>query len=164
MTDLLATLALALGRLCQTNRCLLATAESCTGGLVAELITAVPGSSALFERGFVTYSNLAKQEMLGVPKATIEQYGAVSEQTAIAMALGALKHSHAHMSVAITGIAGPDGGSADKPVGTVWFAWAKKNGTCQAQLQHFTGDRVSIREQAAEFALNQLIQLNKTNG
>lgn len=159
MTNNLVTLAQTLGQICQTKHLMLATAESCTGGLVAELITAIPGSSAWFERGFVTYSNIAKQEMLGVQKTTLEQYGAVSAQTAREMAIGALTHSHAQISIAITGIAGPEGGTVEKPVGTVWFGWANTQGDYQAQLQQLTGDRATIREQAAEFALRVLIKL-----
>ena len=159
MTEHLLTLATTLGQTCKTNKLMLTTAESCTGGLIAELITAIAGSAVWFERGFVTYSNIAKQEMLGVQKITLEQQGAVSEQTAIEMATGALKHSHAQLSVAVTGIAGPDGGSAEKPVGTVWFAWASSQGNCLAQSRHFSGDRNSIRRQATEFALNGLIKL-----
>src|SRR5271168_2570870 len=102
----------------------IATAESCTGGLVAALLTEIPGSSAVVERGFVTYSNAAKRELLGVPAATLETHGAVSEATARAMALGALAHSRAQVAVSVTGIAGPDGGSAEKPVGLVHFARA----------------------------------------
>jgi nicotinamide-nucleotide amidase len=158
MTSQLTILAQQLGHVCKAKQVMLVTAESCTGGLIAELITAIPGSSAWFERGFVTYSNLAKEEMLGVTKSTLDQYGAVSEQTAIEMALGALKHSHAQVSVSVTGIAGPAGGSAEKPVGTVWFGWATHD-TCQAEMRLFTGDRTTIREQAAEFALTNLVKL-----
>ncbi len=135
----------------------LATAESCTGGLVAKLLTDVAGSSEWFERGFVTYSNAAKTELLGVPAALIEQHGAVSEEVVRAMAEGALQHSHAQASLAITGIAGPSGGSAEKPVGLVWFAFAAKDRATQSVSKVFTGDRAAIREQAAEFALEQLI-------
>ncbi len=157
-THLLA-LANELGLALKTKQLLLATAESCTGGLIAELITAIPGSSTWFERGFVTYTNLAKQEMLGVQKTTLEQYGAVSEQTVIEMALGAIKHSHAQLSIAVTGIAGPDGGSELKPVGTVCFAWVKANKICLAKTHQFSGDRIAIRQQAAEFAMTELIKL-----
>lgn len=158
MTHQLIILAKTLGQLCKDKHLMIATAESCTGGLIAETITSVSGSSAWFERGFVTYSNLAKQEMLGVQKTTLEQYGAVSEQTAIEMALGALKHSHAQLSVAITGIAGPDGGSAEKPVGTVWLAWADMQDHQHAELQLFHGDRTTVRTQAAIYALTELIK------
>src|SRR5438046_2974203 len=116
----LTALAADLGRLLERKRQLLATAESCTGGWVGRAVTAVSGSSVWYERGFVTYSETAKQEMLGVTEQTLKQHGAVSEPTARAMAEGALRHSHAHVALAITGIAGPNGGSAQKPVGTVW--------------------------------------------
>jgi nicotinamide-nucleotide amidase len=147
-----------LGELLQAKRWLLATAESCTGGLVAATITDITGSSAWFERGFVTYSNLAKQEMLGVDSKLIAEYGAVSEPVAMAMAAGALTHSAANVSVAITGIAGPGGGSADKPVGTVWFAWQLKGHESQTSLQHFVGNRTLIRQQAANYCLVELIK------
>jgi nicotinamide-nucleotide amidase len=145
-----------LGIFLQQHQIKLVTAESCTGGGLAQAITAIPGSSGWFERGFVTYSNASKQELLGVKSSTLETYGAVSEQTAIEMAEGALRASHAQLSIAITGIAGPDGGSADKPVGTVWFAWSLNNVT-QSELQLFSGDRLSIREQAVIFALEKLL-------
>ncbi len=135
----------------------LALAESCTGGGIAQAITDVAGSSAWFDRGFVTYSNEAKLQMLGVPLVTLEQYGAVSEQTAIAMAQGALKNSMALIALSVTGIAGPDGGSDDKPVGTVWFAIATEQ-SVEAYLQQFDGDRHAIRQQAVEFALSQLLK------
>lgn len=159
MTKNYLTLAETLGNNLKARQLMIVTAESCTGGLLAEIITSIAGSSTWFERGFVTYSNLAKQEMLGVQETTLNQHGAVSEQTAIEMALGALKNSHGHISIAITGIAGPEGGSSEKPVGTVWFAWAKRNGDCHAQMRQFTGDRTAIRQQAAEFALMELIAL-----
>jgi len=123
----LTTLATELGALLKAHGYMLALAESCTGGMVAEVITSVAGSSAWFDRGFVTYSNQAKIDMLGVSEQTLENLGAVSEQVAVEMAFGALKHSQAHIAGSITGIAGPDGGTADKPVGTVCFAWAETN-------------------------------------
>ncbi|HOI51524.1 MAG TPA: CinA family protein, partial [Azonexus sp.] len=122
-------------------------------------VTEIAGSSAWFERGFVTYSNAAKSELLGVPEITIERHGAVSEATARAMAEGALAHSPAHWAVAITGIAGPAGGSADKPVGTVCFAWAGREGGCLAQTRHFAGDRAAVREQSVRHALSGLLNL-----
>jgi len=136
----------------------LATAESCTGGWVAESVTAIAGSSGWFDRGFVTYSNAAKVDMLGVPETTLERHGAVSDATARAMAQGALRHSRANWTVAITGIAGPGGGSAEKPVGTVCFAWATKEGGCEAQTCHFTGDRAAVRVQSVRHALRGLIE------
>ena len=135
----------------------LATAESCTGGWVAQSITAIAGSSAWFDRGFVTYSNAAKQEMLGVTEATLERHGAVSEATARAMAQGAIAHSRADWAIAITGIAGPGGGSSEKPVGTVCFAWAQRDGGCEAQTCVFAGDRAAVREQSVIHALRGLL-------
>lgn len=137
----------------------LSTAESCTGGGVSESITSIPGSSLWFDRGFVSYSNISKIEMLGVKATTLEQFGAVSEQTAREMAEGALIHSHAQVSLAITGIAGPDGGDADKPVGTVWFAWARKNFETQAQCKHFEGDRFAIRAQSVQYVIENLVEI-----
>ncbi len=124
------------------------TAESCTGGGLAQAITSVAGSSQWFERGFITYSDQSKQDMLGVSSATIEQYGAVSEQVVKEMAQGAIQCSGAHMSVAITGIAGPEGGSEEKPVGTVWIAWGQKLGYTEAECFQFGGTRNHIRAQA----------------
>ena len=135
----------------------LAAAESCTGGWLAQTVTAIPGSSAWFDRGFVTYSNAAKVDMLGVPETTLARHGAVSEATARAMAQGVLAHSRADWSVAITGIAGPSGGSPEKPVGTVCFAWAGREAGCLAQTCHFDGDRAAVREQAVRHALRSLL-------
>ncbi|WP_439114783.1 CinA family protein [Hydrogenophaga sp.] len=135
----------------------MATAESCTGGLIAGACTDLSGSSDWFERGFVTYSNAAKCEMLGVPAALIEAHGAVSEPVARAMAAGAVVNAHAHWSVAVTGIAGPTGGSADKPVGTVWFGWATPTGVF-TERQHFGGDRTAIRQATVAHALAGLLQ------
>ena len=134
-----------------------ATAESCTGGLVAAALTAIAGSSAVVERGFVTYSNAAKSEMLGVPAALIEHHGAVSEAVARAMAEGALTHSRADLAVAITGIAGPGGGSVEKPVGTVHFAVAVRGAPTRAHQDCFAGDRDAVRLAAALTALNLLL-------
>ena len=135
---------------------LLATAESCTGGLIAAACTDLAGSSDWFERGFVTYSNAAKSELLGVPPALIAQHGAVSEAVARAMAEGAVRHAHAQLSVAVTGVAGPGGGSADKPVGTVWFAWCVR-GQADAQRMRFDGDRAAVRAQTVQHALQGLL-------
>ena len=137
---------------------LLATAESCTGGWIAEVITSIAGSSAWFERGFITYSNLAKQEMLGIKASLIEQYGAVSRQAALAMAEGALNFSSAQVSIATTGIAGPEGGTLEKPVGTVWVAWAIKGQLSEAECYHFKGDRALVRQQTVQASLERLIQ------
>jgi nicotinamide-nucleotide amidase len=144
----LISLAKALGLALQARKQSLALAESCTGGMAAQIVTAISGSSVTFERGFVTYSNAAKQELLGVTAATLETYGAVSEEVAREMALGTLKHSHAQVAGSITGIAGPNGGSADKPVGTVCFAWVGDTIPLQSVTCHFNGDRHSIRQQS----------------
>lgn len=134
---------------------MLATAESCTGGLIAAALTHVPGSSDVVDRGFVTYSNAAKTEMLDVPAALIEQMGAVSMEVAAAMAEGALRHSNAHVAVSVTGIAGPGGGSAGKPVGLVWFGLARRNAAVVTMHRIFPGDRAAVRAHtvAAAFAL-----------
>jgi nicotinamide-nucleotide amidase len=132
---------------------MLATAESCTGGWVGEAITAIPGSSAWYDRGFITYTNESKQEMLGVSSVTLGQFGAVSEETVKEMAAGTLRHSRAHISVAISGIAGPSGGSPGKPVGTVCLAWAVKGGIVESERCLFAGDRQAVRRQAVERAL-----------
>jgi nicotinamide-nucleotide amidase len=135
----------------------LACAESCTGGLISAACTAVAGSSDWFERGFVTYSNEAKTELLGVPPSLIATHGAVSREVALAMAEGALMHSRAQLSVAVTGIAGPGGASPGKPVGTVWLALARIDFTTQVELLELHGDRASIREQTVQHALRRLI-------
>lgn len=135
----------------------IALAESCTGGLVAKLLTDVAGSSAWFERGLVTYTNVAKHELLGVPMSVFETAGAVSEVCVRAMAEGVIAHSHAHWAVAITGIAGPAGGSPDKPVGTVWIAWTRRSGATDSLRFHFDGDRESVRTQSAEAAMTGLL-------
>jgi len=137
---------------------MLATAESCTGGLIAGACTDVSGSSAWFERGFVTYSNAAKTELLGVPVALIETHGAVSEDVARAMAAGALQHSHAQVAVAVTGVAGPTGGTAEKPVGLVWFGFALPDRVLTEQM-NFTGDRAAVRAAAVRHALTRLLEL-----
>lgn len=136
----------------------LVTAESCTGGWAAQVVTSVAGSSAWFERGFVTYSNAAKQESLGVRPETLARYGAVSEETAREMARGALERSRGTVALAITGIAGPGGGSADKPVGTVCFAWAGRNGDCRSQTRRFDGDREAVRRQSVIHALEGVLE------
>jgi len=158
-SDTLSTLATLVGARLREQGMLLATAESCTGGWVAQAVTAIAGSSQWFERGFVTYSNAAKMEMLHVKAHTLQAHGAVSEQTAGEMAAGALAGSHAQMAVAITGIAGPDGGTADKPVGTVCFAWARTNRKVHAETRHFAGDRESVRRQSVIAALQGVLAL-----
>lgn len=132
---------------------MLASAESCTGGWLGQAITSVAGSSAWYERGFITYTYISKREMLGVSGATLEQHGAVSEPTVKEMALGALSRSHAQIAVAITGIAGPGGGTAEKPVGMVCFSWAMKDGLARSETRHFTGDREAVRRQSVAVAL-----------
>jgi nicotinamide-nucleotide amidase len=140
------------------NSWFLSTAESCTGGLIAATCTDLAGASDWFERGFVTYSNAAKTEMLGVPQILIEQHGAVSEAVARAMAVGALAHSRAQVAVAVTGVAGPSGGSADKPVGTVWFGFALPSGVT-TETQCFAGDRTAVRLATVQHALRRLAEL-----
>lgn len=138
---------------------MIATAESCTGGMVAAAITDVPGASAVFERGFVTYSNEAKQDLLGVPAEIIENNGAVSQKVARAMALGALAHSHAEIAVSITGIAGPGGGSDEKPVGLVWFGLATSAGVNRTERRVFrAGGRNFVRQRATQTALLLLLR------
>lgn len=141
----------------------LVTAESCTGGLISTCLTEMPGSSAWFERGFITYSNSAKEEMLGVPHELIKQYGAVSEEVALAMVLGAIEHSHGHVAVSVTGIAGPNGGTMDKPVGTVCFGWALGDLSSQTSRQQFSGNRQEIRSAACQYALNGILFLLKNS-
>ncbi len=148
-----------LGRACERRGVDIATAESCTGGGVGEAITRITGSSAWFDRAFVTYTNLAKKQMLGVSERTLAKRGAVSEEVAREMALGALKRSPADISVAVTGIAGPTGGSRLKPVGLVWFAWATRKGGVQARSFRFEGGRQSVRRQSVAVALQGLTDL-----
>lgn len=141
-------------RACARHRILAATAESCTGGLIIATLTDIPGSSSMVDRGFVTYSNDAKMEMIGVSKATLDAYGAVSRQTALEMAAGALRHSRAGIALAVTGIAGPDGGSAEKPVGLVWFGLAFKDREAIAEHRLFENrGRDFIRWQTVRHAL-----------
>jgi nicotinamide-nucleotide amidase len=143
-------------RLKRTNE-MLATAESCTGGWAAQVVTSVAGSSAWFERGFVTYTNAAKQELLGVRAETLRAHGAVSEETAREMARGALERSRATVSLSITGVAGPSGGTPEKPVGTVCFAWAR-GGEVRSETRRFAGDRESIRRQSVILALEGVVR------
>ncbi len=148
-----------LGRLLLMHNLALVTAESCTGGGLAEIITRIPGSSQWFERGFITYSNDAKQELLGVSQDMLKEYGAVSEQVACAMAEGALENSHSQVSVSVTGIAGPDGGTDEKPVGTVCLAWQQRDQTTRVAQVLFEGDRQQIRQQACLMAMQGLIDM-----
>ena len=136
----------------------LATAESCTGGWVGQAVTMVPGSSDWYDRGFIVYTNGAKRELLGVMPETLQSFGAVSEPTVREMAQGTLDHSRAQVAVAVSGIAGPGGGSADKPVGTVCLAWAWANGTIWSETRHFAGDRDAVRRQAVIRALEGLLE------
>jgi nicotinamide-nucleotide amidase len=136
---------------------ILVTAESCTGGWAAQAVTAVAGSSDWFERGFVTYSDTAKQELLGVRRQTLQAHGAVSEETAREMARGALERSHGTVALAVTGIAGPSGGSGEKPVGMVCFAWASKHGL-KSETRRFSGDRQSVRRQSVIRALEGVLE------
>ncbi len=157
--DELLTLSEKLGHALKRRGFMLALAESCSGGMAAQYITAVAGSSAWFDASFVTYSNQAKTRMLGVSPETIAQHGAVSEQTALEMALGALAHSQADVAAAITGIAGPDGGSVDKPVGTVCFAWARNDGIQQTVTYQFNGNREMVRKESVKTVFEGLLSL-----
>jgi len=139
----------------------LAVAESCTGGGIAHAVTDISGSSAWFDRGFVTYSNQSKIDMLGVKVQTLESFGAVSKQTALEMAEGTLMHSEADMALAVTGIAGPSGGSADKPVGTVFVAWIVKNFTAECTHLRLSGNRQEIRQQAIDYCLEKALALSR---
>jgi nicotinamide-nucleotide amidase len=136
----------------------LALAESCTGGGLSEILTAIPGASQWFDCAFITYSNEAKIALLGVSSTTLNQYGAVSQETVTQMAKGALKQSHADLSLSISGIAGPGGGSPEKPVGTIWFGLAQQNGTIETSLQQFSGGRQHIRLLSVQFALEFLLK------
>lgn len=159
--DELVLLAEELGAHLKQRKEVLALAESCTGGMAAVAVTSVAGSSAWFDRGFVTYSNQSKMDALGMNAQTLEEYGAVSEQTAVAMAQGALKNSQASIAGSITGIAGPDGGTKQKPVGTVCFAWVHADGRLKRSTQLFRGDRAQIRHQATEHMLLGLMGMLK---
>ena len=158
-SDTLITLATFVGAKLHAKGLMLTTAESCTGGWVAQAVTAIAGSSDWFERGFVTYSDAGKQEMLEVSARTLAAHGAVSEPTAREMAAGALAHSRAQVAVAITGIAGPAGGSPEKPVGMVCFAWGVKGGAVFAETRQFKGDRESVRRQSVIAALQGVLKL-----
>ena len=148
-----------LGEALLEKRWKLACAESCTGGGIAAAVTGIVGSSQWFDRGFVTYSNQAKQEMLGVVNETLENHGAVSEETVREMVAGALSRSQARVAVAVSGIAGPGGGTADKPVGTVCIAWQVEGGEPVVHTEHFSGDRRSVREQTVLCALQGMLNV-----
>lgn len=147
------------GRVLQRHGVMLATAESCTGGWIAQAVTAIAGSSQWFERGFITYTNLAKQEMLGVQADTLQRYGAVSEPTVREMAAGALQYSHAQIGLAVSGVAGPGGATADKPVGTVCLAWARLDHLTSSSTIHFLGDREAVRRAAVMAALRGVLEM-----
>jgi nicotinamide-nucleotide amidase len=157
--DELNQLAAQVGAALKARGWMLATAESCTGGWLGEVVTSVAGSSHWYDRGFITYTNESKQEMLGVSAQTLAGFGAVSEQTVREMAAGALKHSRAHITVAISGIAGPGGAVPGKPVGMVCMAWAMRSGGGRSEVFHFTGDRASVRRQAVRAALRGILAL-----
>ena len=165
--DKLELLAAELGASLKARGLMLTVAESCTGGLVSAAMTEISGSSAWFDRGFVTYSNAAKMEMLGVTAETLDKFGAVSEKTAREMVLGAIKHSHANVAISITGIAGPNGGTPEKPVGTVCFAWAFDDKTYDGKTisttKKISGSRQQIRHLSVETAFRELLKLLTTN-
>ena len=160
VTDVaLQELACQLGVAAQAGHHTLVTAESCTGGWIAKVLTDIAGSSAWFECGIAAYSYESKQALLGVRPETLEHHGAVSRETVLEMVSGALVHSGATLSVAVTGIAGPSGGMPDKPVGTVWVAWKRRGGYATAEVFHFEGDREAVRRQTVEVALQGLLRL-----
>lgn len=163
MATSIAELAQQLGAQLLARNLKVATAESCTGGAIAAAITSVAGSSAWFEYGLVSYSNSAKQQLLAVPGQLLEQQGAVSEPVVLQMVLGALQVSGAQLAVAVSGIAGPGGGSAEKPVGSVWLAWGGLGAQAQARLYHFAGDRLRVQQQAVECALQGLLEYLQKN-
>lgn len=156
--------AAALLALCRARGLTVATAESCTGGLVAAALTATPGSSDVFERGFVTYSNAAKHSLLGVSEALIASQGAVSEAVVREMAEGAVRHSEASLVVAVTGVAGPGGGSAEKPVGLVWLAAARRDGPLLSERHVFPGDRAAVRAASVAAALALMARMARQDG
>jgi nicotinamide-nucleotide amidase len=147
------------GRTLERLKLMATTAESCTGGWVAEAITMVPGSSAWFDRGFVTYTNVSKREMLGVPPETLERHGAVSEPVVREMVAGALRASHAQAAVAVSGVAGPSGGTPDKPVGTVCFGWGREGAPARSETRQFAGDREAVRRQSVIHALAVFLEM-----
>ncbi len=155
--DVAQRLSARVGKLLKDRGLMLVTAESCTGGWVAQVVTSVSGSSDWFDRGFVSYSNHSKQEMLGIKPETLDRHGAVSAEVAKEMAVGALTNSRAQVSVAISGIAGPAGGTPNKPIGTVWLAWAMEGKEARCRSTHFAGDREMVRQQAVMAALQGII-------
>jgi nicotinamide-nucleotide amidase len=162
MDEALYRLAVRVGRELKRRDLMAATAESCTGGWIGQAITMVPGSSEWFERGFITYTYISKRELLGVKGASLARHGAVSEQVVREMALGALRRSHAQIAVAVSGVAGPGGGTPDKPVGTVCFAWARSPGRAVVETRRFRGDRDAVRRRTVVHALRGiLLELGK---
>ena len=159
MDDVLYRLAARLGRMLKRRGLMIATAESCTGGWIGQAITMVPGSSEWFERGFITYTYISKREMLGVKSQTLARHGAVSEEVVQEMARGALARSHAQVAVSISGVAGPSGGTPDKPVGTVCLAWAVKRGPLVLETRRFRGDRDQVRRRSVAHALRGAIRI-----
>ncbi len=159
MSRELEKLAAQLGEVLSKNKIMMATAESCTGGWIAQVITSVAGSSVWFDRGFVTYSNESKQDMLGVCPETLRAHGAVSEEVVREMVAGALENSRAEIAVAVSGVAGPGGGSEEKPLGTVWLAWQLDGGSVLTKRMLFSGDRTQVREQTVLLALQGAIEL-----
>jgi nicotinamide-nucleotide amidase len=159
MEEDLYRLAVRVGRVLKRRELMIATAESCTGGWIAQAITMVPGSSAWFDRGFVTYTNVSKQEMLGVKPGSLAKHGAVSEQVVREMAQGALANSQARISIAVSGVAGPGGGTADKPVGTVCLAWSQRGKAVTVETRRFRGDRDAVRKRCVQHALRGVLKL-----
>lgn len=157
-------LAVEVGQTLKDKGWMLVTAESCTGGWVGEAVTMVPGSSEWFERGFITYTDVAKQEMLGVKAATLQAHGAVSEPTVREMVAGALAHSHGHLALAVSGVAGPAGGTPNKPVGTVCLAWGVRDAMPTAVTYHFAGDREAVRRQSVIEVLEGVLRVVKSEG
>jgi nicotinamide-nucleotide amidase len=147
------------GRTLEHRKLMLTTAESCTGGWVAEAITMVPGSSSWFDRGFVTYTYISKREMLGVRPETLERHGAVSEEVVREMAVGALRASHAQVALSVSGVAGPSGGTPEKPVGTVCFGWAASDFPPRTETRHFAGDREAVRRESVIYVLGVLLEM-----
>jgi nicotinamide-nucleotide amidase len=162
--DKLHELAGRVGKALKAKGLMMASAESCTGGWIAQAVTAVPGSSEWFERGFVVYTYISKREMLGVKVETLENFGAVSEQTVREMTEGALERSHAQVAVSVSGTAGPSGGTPQKPVGTVCFGWGVKDRAVQTATRRFDGDREAVRRQAVAFALERVLALVEAGG
>ena len=159
MDDELYRLAARVGRALKQRELMIAAAESCTGGWVGQAITMVPGSSEWFERGFITYTYISKRELLGVKPATLARHGAVSEQVVREMAQGALARSHAQVAVAVSGVAGPGGGTPEKPVGTVCFAWARKGARLRVETRRFRGDRDTVRRRCVVHVLRGVLNL-----